>query len=97
LSGRILMKKLTIKAVLSYLLEWEDNDLTVDEEAVLKPSPMLVRTGTGILMWRYKRYRGKLYVLFHDRDRHFYSDGLIIIIKGRIPFLKGLQYNIKES
>src|SRR5438045_2550090 len=44
--------------------------------------------------------QGKLYIpIPRDRDQaFFYSDGLILkyMSKGRIPFLKGLQYGIKD-
>ncbi len=82
----------------------EDNDQTVDQEAVLRARLLDIL----IADWdrHFDQYKwitrdtgqGKLYVpVPRDRDQaFFYSDGLIVkyISKRRIPYLKGLQYSI---
>jgi hypothetical protein len=84
----------------------EDNDHTVDEEAVLRArllDMLIADWDRHFDQWRWATRdtgQGKLYVpIPRDRDQaFFYSDGLILkyMSKGRIPFLKGLQYGIKD-
>jgi hypothetical protein len=84
----------------------EDNDHTVDQEAVLRARllDMLVADWDRHLdQWRWTTKdtgEGKLYLpIPRDRDQaFFYSDGLIIryVARRRMPFLKGLRDNIPK-
>ncbi|MGZ8549016.1 MAG: metallophosphoesterase [Chitinophagaceae bacterium] len=84
----------------------EDNDHTVDEEAVLRArllDMLIADWDRHFDQWRWATRdtgQGKLYIpIPRDRDQaFFYSDGLIVkyMSKGRIPFLKGLQPRIRD-
>ena len=84
----------------------EDNDHTVDQEAVLRArllDMLIADWDRHFDQWRWATRdtgQGRLYIpIPRDRDQaFFYSDGLIIkyMSKGRIPFLKGLQYRIRD-
>jgi hypothetical protein len=82
----------------------EDNDHTVDQEAVLTArllDMLIADWDRHFDQWRWSTTdtgQGKLYQpIPRDRDQaFFYSDGLIIkfVARNRIPFLKGLRYTI---
>lgn len=84
----------------------EDNDHTVDQEAVLRArllDMLIADWDRHFDQWRWETRdtgQGKLYIpIPRDRDQaFFYSDGLILkyMSKGRIPFLKGLQYGFPD-
>lgn len=84
----------------------EDNDHTVDQEAVLRARllDMLISDWDRHFdQWKWitrDTGQGKTYVpIPRDRDQaFFYSDGLIVkyVSQRRIPFLKGLRYNIRD-
>ena len=84
----------------------EDNDHTVDQEAVLRArllDMLIADWDRHFDQWRWATRdtgQGKLYVpIPRDRDQaFFYSDGLILkyMSKGRIPFLKGLQFRLHD-
>ena len=84
----------------------EDNDHTVDQEAVLKArllDMLIADWDRHFDQWRWATRdtgQGKLYIpIPRDRDQaFFYSDGLIVkyMARRRIPFLKGLQYKIAD-
>ncbi|HKO81677.1 MAG TPA: metallophosphoesterase [Chitinophagaceae bacterium] len=84
----------------------EDNNHTVDQEAVLRArllDILIADWDRHFDQWRWTTRdtgRGRLYIpIPRDRDQaFFYSDGLILkyMSKGRIPFLKGLQYRIPD-
>jgi hypothetical protein len=84
----------------------EDNDHTVDQEAVLTArllDMLIADWDRHFDQWRWATTdtgQGKLYIpIPRDRDQaFFYSDGLIIryVARRRIPFLKGLRYGIPK-
>lgn len=84
----------------------EDNDHTVDQEAVLRARLLDILVADWdrhFDQWRWATTdtgQGKLYVpIPRDRDQaFFYSEGLIIryVARRRIPFLKGLRYGIPK-
>jgi hypothetical protein len=84
----------------------EDNDHTVDQEAVLRArllDILIADWDRHFDQWRWSTTdtgQGKLYIpIPRDRDQAFFhSDGLIIryVARRRIPFLGGLQYNIRR-
>jgi hypothetical protein len=84
----------------------EDNDHNVDQESVLRArllDMLIADWDRHFDQWKWitkDTGQGKLYIpIPRDRDQaFFYSDGLIIrlISKSRIPFLKGLQYHIRD-
>ncbi len=82
----------------------EDNDHLVDQKAVLRArllDIMIADYDRHFDQWRFSESdtgKGKIYtVIPKDRDQaYFYSDGLFMkyITRNRLPFLKGLRYNI---
>ncbi len=84
----------------------DDNDNTVDQEAVLKArllDMLIADWDRHFDQWKWitrDTGQGKLYVpIPRDRDQaFFYSDGLIVkyMSSRRIPFLKGLRYNMPD-
>jgi hypothetical protein len=84
----------------------EDNNQTVDQEAVLRArllDMLIADWDRHFDQWRWSTRdtgRGRLYIpIPRDRDQaFFYSDGLIVkyMSEGRIPFLKGLRYRIRD-
>ncbi|WP_276504761.1 BamA/TamA family outer membrane protein [Terrimonas pollutisoli] len=84
----------------------EDNDHTVDEQAVLRArllDMLIADWDRHFDQWRWATRdtgQGKLYIpIPRDRDQaFFYSDGLIVkyAARRRLPFLKGLQYKIPD-
>ncbi|HKZ68125.1 MAG TPA: BamA/TamA family outer membrane protein, partial [Chitinophagaceae bacterium] len=84
----------------------EDNDHTVDQEAVLRArllDMLIADWDRHFDQWRWTTRdtgQGRLYIpIPRDRDQaFFYSDGLIVkyMARKRIPFLKGLLYRIPD-
>ena len=84
----------------------DDNDNTVDQEAVLKArllDMLIADWDRHFDQWKWitrDTGQGKLFVpIPRDRDQaFFYSDGLIVkYMSGRrIPFLKGLRHNLPD-
>jgi hypothetical protein len=84
----------------------EDNDHTVDQQAVLKArllDMLIADWDRHFDQWRWTTRdtgQGKLYVpIPRDRDQaFFYSDGLIVkyVARKRLPFLIGLRKNIPK-
>ncbi|MEO8404031.1 MAG: metallophosphoesterase, partial [Chitinophagaceae bacterium] len=84
----------------------EDNDHTVDQEAVLTArllDMLIADWDRHFDQWRWATTdtgQGKLYEpIPRDRDQAFFhSDGLIVqyVARRRIPFLKGLKYTIPK-
>lgn len=84
----------------------EDNDHTVDQEAVLRArllDMLIADWDRHFDQWRWATRdtgQGKLYTpIPRDRDQaFFYSDGLLVRHFSRrlIPFLKGLRYHIAD-
>ncbi|MEO5563337.1 MAG: metallophosphoesterase, partial [Chitinophagaceae bacterium] len=84
----------------------EDNDHTVDQEAVLRArllDMLIADWDRHFDQWRWTTQDtglGKLYIpIPRDRDQaFFYSDGIIIqyVARRRIPFLKGLRFGIPK-
>lgn len=84
----------------------EDNDHTVDQEAVLRARLLDMLIGDWdrhFDQWRFTTRdtgQGKLYIpIPRDRDQAFFnSNGLIVkyMARRRIPFLKGLRYDIPK-
>jgi hypothetical protein len=82
----------------------EDNDHTVDQSAVLTArllDMLIADWDRHFDQWRWATRdtgQGKTYIpIPRDRDQAFFhSDGLIVqyVARRRIPFLKGLKYNI---
>ncbi len=84
----------------------EDNDHTVDQQAVLRARVLdllIADWDRHFDQWRWATKdtgQGKLYEpIPRDRDQAFFhSNGLIVryVSRRRIPYLKGLRYNIRE-
>ena len=84
----------------------EDNDHTVNQEAVLRArllDMLIADWDRHFDQWRWTTRdtgQGKSYIpIPRDRDQaFFYSDGLIVryISRKRLTFLKGLQYDIPK-
>ena len=82
----------------------EDNDHVVDQKALLSARLLDMLIADFDRHWDQWRWaekdtgKGKLYIpVPKDRDQaYFYSDGLLMtyITRNRMPFLKGLHYNI---
>lgn len=84
----------------------DNNDNTVDQEAVLRArllDMLIADWDRHFDQWKWitrDTGQGKLYIpVPRDRDQaFFYSDGLIVkyMAGRRIPFLKGLRYNLPD-